>query len=64
LHAQVLKRSEKIKTAPYSGFIQPIMVPVTDANGAITDVKLEFPDDFVEQMLYYGEKHSFLPDEN
>ncbi|MBK7270344.1 MAG: dihydrofolate reductase [Flavobacteriales bacterium] len=64
LHAQVLKRAEKIKTAPYSGFIQPIMVPVTDANGAITDVKLEFPDDFVEQMLYYGEKHSFLPDEN
>ena len=64
LHAQVLKRAERIKTAPYAGFIQPIMVPVTDANGAITDVKLEFPDDFVQQMLYYGEKHSFLPDEN
>jgi len=64
LHAQVLKRSEKIKTAPYAGFIQPQMVPVMDANGAITDVKMEYPDDFVKQMLHYGEKYSFLPDEN
>ena len=64
LHKQVLLRAEKIKTAPYSGFIQPQMVPVTDANGAITDITMEYPDDFVKQMLMYGEKHSFLPDEN
>lgn len=64
VHAEVLKRAEKIRTAPYAGFIQPRMVPVTDAAGALIDVKLEFPDDFVQQMLYYGEKHSFLPDVN
>jgi dipeptidyl-peptidase-3 len=64
LHAEVLKRSEKIKTAPYAGFIQPEMQAVTDANGNITDVKLTYPKDFIGQMLHYGQKFSFLPDEN
>ena len=61
LHAEVLKRAENIKTAPYSGFIQPRLVPVEDATGKITDVKVEYPDDFIQQMLEYGEKYSFLP---
>lgn len=64
LHAQVLKRAEKIKTAPYAGFIQPEMTAVTDADGNITDVTVAYPTDFVGQMLRYAEKHSFLPDEN
>ena len=61
LHAEVLKRAENIKTAPYSGFIQPRLVPVEDASGKITDVKVEYPDNFIDQMLEYGEKYSFLP---
>ena len=64
LHAQVLKRAESITSAPYAGFIQPDLVPVTDANGTITDVKVEYPADFVEQMLSYGERYSTLPDDN
>ncbi|HQW39792.1 MAG TPA: dihydrofolate reductase [Flavobacteriales bacterium] len=64
LHAQILKRAEKIKTAPYSGFVQPEMTAVTDASGNITDVTMAYPTDFIKQMLMYGEKFSFLPDEN
>jgi len=64
LHAQVLERAKKISTAPYAGFIQPRLVPVVDAKGEITDVKVEYPGDFLEQMLEYGEKFSFLPDAN
>jgi dipeptidyl-peptidase-3 len=64
LHAEVLKRAEKIRTAPYAGFIQPEMEAVTDASGKVTDVKLTYPTDFVEQMLRYGKQYSFLPDEN
>ncbi len=64
IHAEVLKRSENIKTAPYSGFVNPILLAVEDEAGNITDVRIEQPKDFVEQMLEYGEKHSFLPDEN
>ena len=64
VHKQVLARAEKIKTAPYAGFIQPEMTPVMDANGNITDVTVSYPSDFLGQMLRYAEKHSFLPDEN
>ncbi len=60
LHAQVLKRAEALKSAPYGGFINPVLVPVTDDAGNITDVKVEYPDDFTEQMLYYAEKYSNL----
>jgi dipeptidyl-peptidase-3 len=35
-------------------------VPVTDDQGNITDVKVEYPDDFTKQMLEYAEKYSFL----
>jgi len=64
LHANVLERAKKITTAPYAGFIQPRLVPVVDAAGNITDVRVEYPEDFVGQMLEYGAKHSFLPDKN
>jgi dipeptidyl-peptidase-3 len=64
LLTEVLRRSESIGTAPYAGFIQPRLVPVTDDTGAITDIKIEYPSDFLGQMLEYGEKFSFLPDMN
>ena len=55
---------EKIKTKPYAGFIQPEMTAVMDGSGNITDVTVSYPQDFIGQMLMYGEKFSFLPDEN
>ncbi len=63
LHQEVLGRFEKLDIAPYSGFINPHLVAVEE-NGKITDVKIEYPKDFVEQMLQYGEKYSFLPHYN
>lgn len=60
LHAEVLERAEKLNIAPYGGFINPRLVPVEDENGEITDVKVEYPDDFTNQMLEYAEKYSFL----
>lgn len=64
IHAEVLRRAERIKTKPYAGFIQPEMEAVTDKDGNITDVKVSYPKDFIGQMLRYAERHSFLPDEN
>lgn len=64
IHKEVLERAASIKTAPYAGFIQPIMIPVEDTKGELIDIRLEYPDDFVKQMLHYGEKYSFLPDVN
>lgn len=59
LHAEVLRRTEKLNIAPYAGFIQPVMKPVMDGE-EIVDIVLEYPTDFVEQMLMYGKTYSNL----
>jgi dipeptidyl-peptidase-3 len=30
-------------------------------DGKIVDVKLEYPDDFAGQMMYYSKNYSYLP---
>ena len=59
LHKEVLERYSKLKLAPYGGFINPVYTPVIK-NGKIVDVKVEYPDDYVKQMLRYGKDYSFL----
>ena len=63
VHNQVLDRVKDLDIAPYSGFINPRLVPVLE-DDKISDIKIEYPDNFVEQMLEYGEKYSFLPNVN
>jgi len=63
LHKEVKERYEKLKLAPYSGFINPIFTPVLK-DGKITDIKIEYPDNYVDQMLYYSKHYSFLPTNN
>ena len=60
IHDEVLARSEKLNIPPYGGFINPRLVAETDGDGTITDIKVEYPDDFTAQMLEYAEKYSFL----
>lgn len=61
MHKEVLDRFVALDIRPYSGFIQPRLVPVTDKNGKITDVKVEYVKSFFDQMLEYGRNYSFLP---
>lgn len=63
LLSEVHKRYEPLNIAPYMGFIQPRLVPVME-DGKITDVKVEYPADFLEQMLVYGKEYGFLPIRN
>jgi len=60
LHAQVLERSEALNIPPYNGFVNPILTPVMDAEGNITDITISQPASFEEQMLYYAERYGFL----
>ncbi|MDP2087815.1 MAG: dihydrofolate reductase [Flavobacteriaceae bacterium] len=64
IHKEVLERSKHFKSAPYNGFINPVLTPVTNKNGKITDVKVEYPTNFTDQMLYYAKTYTTLPDEN
>ena len=63
LHTEVLERYSKLNMAPYSGFINPILIPMMKGD-EIIDVKIEYPDDFTEQMLFYAKEYSFLPTYN
>lgn len=60
IHAEVLKRVKPLNLAPYNGFVYPVFVPVKNSKGEITDIRIENKQSFVEQMLYYGKKYSFL----
>ena len=64
LHKEVLDRNAKFKSAPYSGFINPLLVPKVDANSKIIDIEVTQPKSFAEQMLYYSKNFSFLPLDN
>jgi len=60
LHKEVLERFKKLDIKSYKGFIQPRLVPVFDGQN-ITDVKIEYPTNFFDQMMELGKKYSFLP---
>ncbi len=59
LHKEVLERYRKLNLAPYGGFMNPVYTPVME-NGKMVDVKIDYPDDYVKQMLRYGKEYSFL----
>ena len=58
IHAEVLRRSEPLNLAPYSGFVNPEMEPIMEGD-SIIDVKVTYPMDFLGQMLRYGKYYSF-----
>ena len=64
IHQEVLDRSVKLKLPPYKGFINPILVPETGEDGKITNIKVTYPDNFKEQMMFYARNFSFLPNVN
>lgn len=63
LHKEMLERFKKLAVKPYRGFIQPRLVPEMDGD-KITNVKVEYPESFFEQMMEYAKKYSYLPVKN
>ncbi|WP_298286104.1 dihydrofolate reductase [uncultured Lutibacter sp.] len=64
IHKEVLERNSKFKSAPYSGFVNPVLTPEMDTEGNITDIKVVQPSSFAEQMLAYAQKYTTLPSVN
>ncbi len=60
LHKEVLDRYAKLDSKPYSGFIQPRLVPTMEGD-QVKSVKVEYPKSFFTQMLEYGKNYAFLP---
>ncbi|MGB5430470.1 dipeptidyl-peptidase 3 family protein, partial [Eudoraea sp.] len=64
LHAEVLDRNAQFKSAPYSGFVNPVLVPTTNEAGEIIEVEVVQPVSFEEQMLNYSANYGFLSSKN
>jgi dipeptidyl-peptidase III len=54
LRDEVVARVERLNMPSYTGFVQPRLTPVRDAEGAIVDVEISYPLDFTAQMLEYS----------
>ena len=64
LHEEILRRNKKFNSAPYSGFINPVLVPVYNSDNEIVDINITQPKDFASQMIDYAEKYTTLPNYN
>ncbi len=60
LHREVLDRYSHLDIAPYRGFVNPVYTPVTDADGRITDITIDYTEDYPSQMLRYSRDYSTL----
>jgi dipeptidyl-peptidase-3 len=54
LRDEVVARVEALKLTSYSGFVQPKLEAVTGTDGAVTDVKISYPQDLTAQMLEHA----------
>ena len=60
LHAEVLERNSKFTSAPYSGFVNPVLVPERNAQDEIVGFKVVQPESFEAQMLEYSQTYGNL----
>jgi dipeptidyl-peptidase-3 len=56
LHKELKDRYASLNLKPYGGFINPDITPV-EKDGKVIDYKVEYPKDFLKQMLDYGKKY-------
>ena len=60
LHQEVLDRYRQLDLAPYKGFINPWLLPVTDQQGHITDIQVNYAESYDHQMLRYSTEYGTL----
>lgn len=63
LHAEVRERYAALGIEPYGGFVNP-KYELVEQDGKVVDVKISYPNNYVEQMLGYSRDYSFLPNVN
>ena len=60
LHEEVLSRYRKLNLAPYKGFINPVLTPVTGDQGEIVDITVSYSESYAHQMLRYSSEYATL----
>lgn len=60
LHKEIKTRYDALKLAPYKGFVNPVYHPVTNDKGEIIDIKIDYTESFVKQMIRYSKEFNNL----
>ena len=60
LHKEIKARYEALNLAPYKGFVNPVYRPITNDKGEIIDIKIDYTESFVKQMIRYSKEYSNL----
>ena len=60
LHAEILERNSQFTSAPYSGFVNPVLVPELNEQQEIVGFKVVQPESFEAQMLEYSKVYGNL----
>ena len=60
LHREVLARYQRLNLAPYKGFINPWLIPVTGQDGQIIDIQVNYSETYSHQMLRYSTEYGTL----
>lgn len=60
LHAEILERNSQFTSAPYGGFVNPVLVPTLDDQQEIIGFEVVQPDSFEAQMLQYSQTYGNL----
>ena len=60
LHNEVLERYRRLNLAPYKGFLNPVLRPVTDEKGDIVDIAVDYTEGYSDQMLRYSKEYATL----
>ena len=59
LHKEVKERYAALNLRPYGGFLNPEIVPVVK-NGEVVDYEIKYAENFIDQMMEYGQKYATL----
>lgn len=60
LHKEVLDRYATLDIPPYRGFVNPVYHTVTNPNGEIIDITIDYTESYPDQMLRLGRENSNL----
>ncbi|MDO4161155.1 MAG: dihydrofolate reductase [Prevotellaceae bacterium] len=60
VHDEILARYKSLNIPPYKGFINPVLIPVKDENGNVTDVDVDYTESYEHQMLRYSKEYATL----
>ena len=58
LHQEVRQRYQRLDIAPYKGFINPRLTPITNDDGTIIDIHVDYTEGYAQQMLRYSRDYS------